>query len=130
MDEVPPILVVEDEPVIRLTITDALEQGGYTILEAEDGRSAIDHIDRAEQLRGLVTDVRAGEGPNGWEIAHRARQKFPALAVVYMTGDSITAWPAEGVPQSTALQKPFATAELITALTNLLVANQSSPPRS
>ena len=57
MDEVAPILVVEDEPLVRLVITDALEGGGYSVLEASDGRSAIELLDRTEQLRGLVTDL-------------------------------------------------------------------------
>lgn len=130
MEEVPPVLVVEDEPLVRLAMIDALEEGGYNVLEAIDGRSAWHEIDRAGELRGLVTDIRMGDGPDGWEVAERARQKFAALAVVYVTGDSITEWPANGVPQSTVLQKPFASAELVTALANLLVAQQSSPPQT
>jgi CheY-like chemotaxis protein len=130
MDDVPPILVAEDEPLIRLALVEALEVGGYSVLEAADGRSAWNEIDGAEQLRGLVTDIRIGKGPSGWEIAQHAREKFPALAVVYVTGDSISEWPASGVPQSTVLQKPFASAELVTALANLLVAQQSSSPQT
>jgi CheY-like chemotaxis protein len=129
MDEVPPVLVVEDEPLVRLTIVDALEAGGYTVIEAADGPSGLLAVEQATQLRGLVTDIRMGPGPDGWDVAHKAREKFPALAVVYVTGDSITEWPANGVPQSAVLQKPFATAELVTALANLLVAQQSTPPR-
>jgi CheY-like chemotaxis protein len=126
MDDVPPILVVEDEPLVRLSIIDALEGGGYTVIEAEDGGSAIEQIDNAGQLRGLVTDIRMGASPNGWEVAHHAREKFPALAVVYVTGDSITEWPVEGVPQSIVLQKPFASVELVTGLASLLVNSKDS----
>ena len=104
MDEVPPILVVEDEPLVRLTITEALESGGYTVIEASDGGSAVNLIDQAKQLRGLVTDIRTGAGPDGWEVAHQAREKFAAIAVVYVTGDSITEWSSRGVPESTVLQ--------------------------
>ena len=127
MDDVPPILVVEDEPLVRLTIVECLEEGGYSVLEAADGSSAIEHINQAEQLRGLVTDIRMGAGPSGWEVAHLAREKFASLAVVYVTADSIAEWSANGVPQSAVLQKPFASAELVTALANLLVANQPIP---
>ncbi len=130
MDDVPPILVAEDEPLIRLVLVEALEQGGYHVVEAGDGSSALVEIDGAEELRGLVTDIRMGQGPDGWEIARNAREKFPGLAVVYVTGDSITEWPANGVPESTVLQKPFASAELVAALANLLVARQSMPPQA
>lgn len=127
MDGIPSILVAEDEPLVRLMISAALQEGGYTILEAEDGASAIRHIGKARHLCGLVTDIRMGPGLNGWEIAHRAREKFPSLAVVYVTGDSIKEWSAQGVPQSTVLQKPFTTAKLVAAFANLLVASDSSP---
>jgi len=88
MDELPPILVVEDEPLVRIIIVEALQEGGYTVLEAEDGLGAIEQIDQQEQIRGLVTDIRMGAGPSGWEVAHHAREKFSSLAVVYVTGDS------------------------------------------
>jgi CheY-like chemotaxis protein len=130
MDDVPPILVVEDEPLVRLTIVESLEESGYTVLEAADGQSAIEQIEEALELRGLVTDIRLGAGPDGWEVAHVAREKFAGAAVVYVTADSITEWHANGVPQSNILQKPFASAELVTAIANLLVANQPIPPQS
>ena len=130
MDEVPPILVVEDEPLIRLVVAEALTEGGYTVLEAENGDRALELIDGAKMLRGLVTDIRMEPGANGWEVAQHAREKFPGLAVVYVTGDSTAEWTANGVPLSTALQKPFASAELVAAMANLMVAQQPAPPHA
>ena len=130
MDNLPPVLVVEDEPLVRQTIVEALEEGGYSVVEAENGADALETIAQADQLRGLVTDIRMGSGPNGWDVAHCARDKFPLLPVVYVSGDSVAEWSANGVPLSTVLQKPFANAELVTALANLMVAQQSgvTPP--
>lgn len=127
MDETSPILVVEDEFFLRLSLVETLREGGFTVIEAADGDAAIEEIEQAELLRGLVTDIRM-PGPNGWEIAHSARDKFPSLAVVYVSGDSIDEWTAKGVPLSHALQKPFAHAELVAALSNLLVADPPSAP--
>src|SRR5687768_1948320 len=112
VDDLPPILIVEDEALVLLTIAEALEEGGYTVLQASNGAMALELIERSDNLRGLVTDIRLGSGPNGWEVAHQARLKFPCLAVVYATGDSATEWSANGVPQSAILQKPFASAEI------------------
>lgn len=130
MDNLPPVLVVEDEPLVRQTIAEALEDGGYSVVEAETGAVALETIAQAGQLRGLVTDIRMGSGPSGWDVAHCAREKFPLLPVVYVSGDSVAEWSANGVPLSTVLQKPFANAELVTALANLMVAQQSgvTPP--
>ena len=114
--------------MVRLFIVEALEEGGYPVLEAPDGPSAIEQIDHADQLRGLVTDIRLGESVDGWAVARHARERFPSLPVVYVTGDSMTEWRVHGVPRSHILQKPFVVAELVTALADLLLANQAIPP--
>jgi FixJ family two-component response regulator len=73
---------------------------------------------------GLITDIRL-PGPSGWEIARHARHQKPKLPVVYMSVDSGADWAAEGVPKSLILQKPFAAAQAITAISTLLI-NASS----
>jgi CheY-like chemotaxis protein len=130
MSGVPPVLVVEDEPLVRLCIVEALEEGGYTVVQAENGSDAIAELERCQELRALVTDIRLGAGPTGWEVAHEARLRFATLPILYLTGDSIVQWPAEGVPESKVLQKPFASAELLQAVATLVLAQQSLPPSS
>ena len=125
MDEIPPILLVEDELLVRLTIAEALEHGGYTVIQCDSGPAAIDLIDSLPDIRGLVTDIRLGSHVDGWQVAHHARVKFPCVAVVYITGDSANEWTASGVPESAMLQKPFASSEIVTALANLLITQQN-----
>jgi CheY-like chemotaxis protein len=67
----------------------------------------------------LITDIKLGSKMNGWEVARHARQTYPGIAVVYMSGDSAADWTAEGVPNSVMLQKPFATAQVTTAISTL-----------
>lgn len=121
--DVQPILVVEDETLIRLDIIEVLEAGGYTVVDQSDGNAGLAEIDRRDELCGLITDVNLGSDKSGWEVARHARSKFPGIAVVYISGDSVASWPAEGVPQSLILQKPFADAQILGAITTLL--NQS-----
>jgi CheY-like chemotaxis protein len=119
------LLLVEDEPLISEMIQSALEDGGYTVLTADDGNEAMNLIDtRINEIAGLITDIRL-PGPDGWEVARHARHQKPELPVVYMTGDSGADWAAEGVPKSLILQKPFAAAQAITAISTLLI-NASS----
>ena len=125
MEAVQPILVVEDDSLIRMSLVECLVAGGYTVSDCKDGAAAIAYIDASEELHGLATDIKLGKGPSGWEVAHYARKKYPDIAVVYMTGDSASDWPAEGVPKSNILQKPFAAAHLLTALATLMVASSS-----
>ena len=73
MDDLPPVLVAEDEALIRAALVEALQDGGYSVLEAESGSAAIEQLENVDHLRGLVTDIRMGAGADGWEVAHRAR---------------------------------------------------------
>lgn len=118
--EVQPVLVVEDEALIRLNLVDVLEAGGFTVLEQSSGSKGIAVIDEREHLCGLITDINLGSGADGWEVARHARNRFPDIAVVYITGDSAAQWSAQGVPHSLVLQKPFADAQVISAITGLL----------
>jgi DNA-binding response OmpR family regulator len=73
------------------------------------------------RFSGLITDISLGRGPDGWEIARRGRELIPDLPVVYISGHGSADWPSKGVPNSLTLSKPFATAQLITAISTLLV---------
>jgi DNA-binding response OmpR family regulator len=116
------ILVVEDEQLIGLALKDVLEEAGFVVVLAADGNHAMAALerDRARDLAGLVTDINLGGPKNGWQVASRAREMNPALAVVYMSGDSAADWIAHGVPHSTVLQKPFALSQVVVAISSLL----------
>jgi CheY-like chemotaxis protein len=115
------LLLVEDEPLILLSAQDALEGGGYAVLGSESGTAAQEIIAaRISEIAGLVTDIRVGSGPSGWELARQARELRPDLPVVYVTGDSAHEWPVLGVPKSLLIQKPYAGAQLLTAISSLL----------
>jgi len=130
-----PLLVIDDETLIRLDLVDVLEDGGYAVKDVVDGGAGLAEIEIRDDLRGLITDINLGTDINGWQVARRARKKFPKLAVVYITGDSASQWPAEGVPNSMVLQKPFADAQILNAITTLLnqngdLPNQTETPQS
>lgn len=96
-------------------------------MEAEDGSEASEAIQNGQTLSGVITDIRLGDGPSGWDVARQARYQFPKIAVVYMTGDSAADWTAQGVPNSVLLQKPFAYAQMIAAISTLLNAVLPEP---
>ena len=129
MDQNPRVLLVEDEPLIRASLADSLEEAGYVVLESGTGEDAIAEFGDVD-IAAVVTDIRLGAGISGWEVARVARQKFPSLAVVYMTGDSAADWAPEGVPSSIIVQKPFANVQVITAVSNLLNAGNLFPVRT
>jgi len=122
MNDGPLLLLVEDEVLILAKMEDLLEGAGFSVLTASDGIEAVDILDQRYQgLVGLITDIRLGpQQPDGWAVAHYARELFPIISVVYISGDSVGHWPAEGVPKSIALQKPFSDAQLLATVSNLL----------
>jgi CheY-like chemotaxis protein len=85
---------------------------GYELLDSTDGK-----------FRALVTDINLGSDKlSGWEVARHARAINPDFPVVYMSGDSAEDWASKGVPHSIMLAKPFAPAQLVTAVSQLLDA--------
>ena len=125
------LLLVEDEPLIALSTQEALEAGGFTLLLADDGGEAIRLLEsQSRELAGLITDNRLGVGPSGWDVARRARELKSGMPVVYTSGDSAHEWTAQGVPNSVMIQKPYASAQLLTAIAILLTEDGVSSPQS
>lgn len=118
--DIQPLLVVEDETLIRMDLVDLLEGAGYTVDEGADGADGIGIIDAGDEFSGLITDVNLGAEVDGWDVARHARRKFPNLAVVYVTGDSAADWPVEGVADSLVVNKPFSDAQILEAIKTLL----------
>jgi CheY-like chemotaxis protein len=122
------LLLVEDDDAVRPIVEDALREGGFGPKLASNGREALEILSsHKDSLRGLITDINLGDGPDGWEVAQRGRELIPTLPVVYMSGASAQEWPSKGVPHSTLLAKPFAPAQLITAISMLLNTTDDRP---
>ena len=115
------LLLVEDDKFVSEFVETVLEEGGYTVVVVEDGKHAMARLKKGGEIDGLITDIRLSEGPDGWEVARHARELKPTIAVVYMSGDSASDWAAQGVPKSIMLQKPFVEAQLLTAISSLLI---------
>ena len=122
MEDLPFILVVEDDDAVQSIVEDALKEGGFEPAIAASGEEAVTLLTGSKsKFRALVTDVNLGrDRMNGWEVAKRAREIDPEFPVVYMTGDSADDWGSQGVPNSILLTKPFAPAQLVTAVSQLL----------
>jgi DNA-binding response OmpR family regulator len=71
--------------------------------------------------RALVADVKLRGRMDGWEVAKHAREIDPDFPIIYMTGAGADQWPSHGVPNSLLLTKPFAPAQLVTAVSQLLI---------
>jgi DNA-binding response OmpR family regulator len=127
VSEVPTIFVVEDDEAIQGVVEDALSEGGFEIAVARSGEEAVTLLKAGlVKYEALITDINLSGRFNGWEVARAAREVDPNFPVVYMSGAAADQWTIEGVPNSIMLRKPFAPAQLVTAVASLL---NSTPPK-
>jgi len=80
------VLVVDDEPTVRMIITEILQDNGYTALEASDGAGALRLLESDTRIDLLITDVGLPGGINGRQVADAARVARPNLKVLFITG--------------------------------------------
>src|SRR5579872_5463105 len=81
------VLVVEDEPLIRISLSDVLRHDGLVVFEAADGEEAIALLQDDRIFIDLVfTDVRFPSGRNGFELAHWIRTRRPELLIAVTSG--------------------------------------------
>jgi DNA-binding response OmpR family regulator len=126
VSELPAILIIEDDHEIQAIVEEALTDGGFEAAIAGSGEEAVALLKSDVVKYGaLVTDINLPGKLDGWEIARLAREINPNFPIVYMTGAAADDWPSMGVPNSILLNKPFAPAQLVTAVSQLL--NTGSP---
>jgi DNA-binding response OmpR family regulator len=115
------ILVVEDDQEIQSIVEDALVEGGFEPAIAPSGEEAVTLLQGNKSgYRALVADVKLRGRMDGWEVARHAKEIDPEFPIIYMTGAGADKWPSRGVPNSILLEKPFAPAQLVTAVSQLL----------
>ena len=124
--ETPLLLYVEDEVLIRVAAIDGLEEAGYRLVAAKSGAQALDLLEKhSAELRGVVTDINLGTGIDGWEVARTAREAIGGLPVIYVSAASQEEWTSRGVPGSVMIAKPFATAQVVVAISSLMTASDA-----
>jgi CheY-like chemotaxis protein len=122
------VLLVEDEWLIAAIVQQQLAEDGHEVVWAADASQALAVLEgRPEHVDALVTDVDLGPGPNGFELACRAREIRPGLPVVYATARAERQLAENGVSGATLLHKPYQLAALSHAVHR--AAAQAEPER-
>jgi DNA-binding response OmpR family regulator len=127
LPDLPVVLLVEDDEPLQLVLHDGLKDGGFDVLVVASAREALALLQSGVvKYSALVTDVELADGRKGWDVARQARKIDSSLAVVYASSASADDWRAQGVPNSILLGKPFAPAQLLTAVSRLLNGNDGA----
>jgi CheY-like chemotaxis protein len=118
------VLVVDDEPTVRMLVTEVLEELGYAALEAADGPTGLRLLQSDARIDLLVTDVGLPGGMNGRQMADAARMSRPDLKVLFITGFAENAVIGNGQlePGMHVMTKPFALEALANRIRELIAA--------
>jgi CheY-like chemotaxis protein len=90
------VLVIDDEPTIRMLIGELLAEAGYAVIEAPDGPAGLKVLESNARIDLLITDVGLPGGINGRQVADAARVNRPDLKVLFITGYAENAVVSQG----------------------------------
>jgi CheY-like chemotaxis protein len=104
------VLVIDDDPTVRMLIVDVLEEAGYQAIEAVDGAAGLKVLQSEVRIDLLITDVGLPGGMNGRQVADAGRSLRPDLKVLFITGYAENAVVGNGHldPGMQIVTKPFA----------------------
>jgi DNA-binding response OmpR family regulator len=120
------VLLVEDEPLIGMSIEDALARAGAAVHLARTDRDAYAALEEtAAGTDLLITDINLREGTTGYDVARFARRLNPAVSVLYLSGGSADSAISFGVDGAEFIAKPVTEAALIASVER--IAKSAAP---
>ena len=116
------VLVIDDEPLVRMLVTDVLRELGYAVIEAIDGPTGLKMLRSPARIDLLITDIGLPGGMDGGQVAEVARELRPAIKVLFITGFAEKAVLSHGHIEGgmSVLTKPFAMEALASRVKGLL----------
>jgi signal transduction histidine kinase/PAS domain-containing protein len=116
------VLVIDDEPAIRMVIAEVLTEVGYRVIEAADGPSGLRIVQAGGRIDLLITDVGLPNGLNGRQVADAARSINPKLKVLFITGFAENAAIGNGHLDAgmSVITKPFVNAALVNKVRQII----------
>jgi PAS domain S-box-containing protein len=126
------VLIVDDEPTVRMLVSDILEDLGYTAIEAGDSAAGLKVLQSDVRIDLLVTDVGLPGGMNGRQMADAARVARPDLRVLFITGYAENAVLGNGhlAPGMAVLTKPFAIESMAARIRSMIEGGKEGSRRS
>lgn len=110
------VLVVEDEPIIRMSTVAMIEDAGYDAVEAADADEAIALLERWPEIRVVVSDIEMPAGSmDGLKLVHAVRERWPPVILILASGRVSPR--VDEMPSDTVfLRKPYAEDDLLNIL--------------
>jgi CheY-like chemotaxis protein len=112
------VLVVEDEPIVRMSIRDALLQAGFEVLASSNGREALELLAKRAHIFAVVSDIAMPGSIDGYELTREVQRRWPHIGLVLVSGqmDPLKSHFPGGV---LFLPKPFKASTLLRLLRDI-----------
>ncbi|WP_395014718.1 response regulator [Dongia sp.] len=109
------VLVVEDEPLVRLDAIETLMRAGYRVIEAANADEAIAILEIRRDIRVVVTDIQMPGSMDGLKLAATIRDRWPPIALIVTSGQIVLR--ERDIPErGRFLQKPYSGPRLVEAI--------------
>ncbi|ABE41017.1 response regulator [Rhodopseudomonas pseudopalustris] len=82
----PVVLVVEDEPLLRMNAVDIVEEAGFEVIEAGNADDAIAILESRNDIRVVFTDVQIPGSMDGLKLARAVRGRWPPIQIIATSG--------------------------------------------
>ena len=119
---------MDDEPTVRMLVTEILEDLGYLAIEAGDSAAGLKILQLDVRIDLLVTDVGLPGGMNGRQMADAARVSRPDLKVLFVTGYEENAILGHGhlAPDMAVITKPFPMETMAARIRSMIEAQRAT----
>lgn len=102
----PVVLVVEDEPLLRMAAADMIEDAGFDVVEAADATRAIEILETRSDIRIVFSDIDMSRGMDGMKLAALIRKRWPPIQIILTSGHT-TADKVQMPSNSVFFPKPY-----------------------
>ncbi|USI72020.1 response regulator [Sphingomonas morindae] len=118
------VLVVEDEPLVRMISADALEEHGFTVIEAATADEAIQLLKTCPDVRFVFSDIRMPGSMDGMDLAHFINSTWPRIGILLTSGDTPVS--PEALPDdSRFVPKPYRIEAMLAELDKVIQAKRA-----
>lgn len=119
------ILIVEDEPIIRMCAAEMVEDAGYLAIEVGDAETAMMRLEAGEPIAAVFTDINLPGGMDGLALAEEVGRRWPEIRILIASGrPAPAACPTSGQTSGKVsfIPKPYGSGEFLAALDSVLTA--------
>jgi CheY-like chemotaxis protein len=118
-DSPPVVLIVEDDPLLRMFAVEVVEEAGFVALEAGDADEAVALLESRPDISVLFTDVDMPGSMDGLKLAHAVRDRWPPIKILLVSG-KVRPQPSELPSNSGFVVKPYRAAAMVEQLRSIV----------